>query len=146
MYTVGQLLNTKGNQVWTVAPETTVYQALELMAEKNVGALMVVEGGRAVGMFSERDYARKVILKGKTSRTTSVGELMAREVVYVSPDDTVEGCMSLMTDKRVRHIPVLEQGKLVGIISIGDVVKEVISRRESTIRQLERYINDSYGG
>ena len=129
MYTVGQLLKTKGNQVWTVTPETTVYQALELMAEKNIGALMVVEGERAVGLFSERDYARKVILKGKASKTTSVGELMCREVVYVSPEDTVEGCMSLMTDKRVRHIPVLEKGKLVGMISIGDVVKEVISRR-----------------
>ena len=144
MYTVRQLLQAKGNKVWTIPPDLTVYQALQSMAEKNVGALLVVQDRKVVGMFSERDYARKVILQGKSSKTTTVGELMTREVLYVGPDDTIENCMALMTAKRTRHLPVLDEGELVGIVSIGDVVKEIISDREFTIRELERYITGGY--
>jgi CBS domain-containing protein len=144
MYTVRQLLQAKGNQVWSVPPKTTVYDALQLMADKNVGALLVIQDSKVTGIFSERDYARKVVLKGKSSKTTSVGELMVREVLYIGPDDTIEECMALMTAKRTRHLPVLEDGKLIGIISIGDVVKEIISDREFTIRELERYITGGF--
>lgn len=139
-HTVGQLLQAKGTQVWTVNPRATVYQALELMAEKEIGAVVVVDNDRVVGMFSERDYARKCVLKGKLSRTTSVGELMSREVVCINPQESVENCMSLMTAKRSRHLPVLDNGRLVGLISIGDVVKAIITGHEFTIEQLERYI------
>lgn len=145
MYTVRQLLQSKGGTVWTISPQTTVYEALQMMAEKNVGALLVVQNGKVVGMFSERDYARKVILQGRTSKTTRVGELMTREVLYIGPDDTIENCMALMTAKRNRHLPVLENDRLIGIISIGDVVKEIIRDREFTIHQLERYITSGYG-
>ncbi len=140
MYTVRQLLQVKGNQVWSIAPHAMAFEALQLMADKNVGALLVLKQGRLVGIFTERDYARKVILKGRSSKTTPVAELMTREVLYVSPEDTIENCMALMTAKRARHLPVLDNGKLVGIVSIGDVVKEIISDREFTIQQLERYI------
>ena len=140
MYTVRQLLQTKGNEVWSVAPQTTVYQVLELMADKNVGALVVVAGRKVVGIFTERDYARKVILKGKDSKTVAVGELMTKNVLYVGPDETIDKCMALMTDKHTRHLPVLEKGQLVGLISIGDVVKSVISDQQFTIQELERYI------
>src|SRR5206468_2973107 len=102
--------------------------------------LVVLDGGKVAGIFSERDYARKVVLQGKSSKTTSVGELMTREVLYVNPDDTIENCMALMTQKRHRHLPVLDNGRLVGLVSIGDVVKAIISDREFTIRELERYI------
>ena len=144
MYTVRHLLQEKGNQVWSIAPQATVYEALELMAKKNVGALLVIENGNVVGMFTERDYARKVILQGRSSKTTSVGELMTADVLYVSPDDTIENCMAIMTDKHLRHLPVMENGKLVGIVSIGDVVKAIISDREFTIRELERYITGGH--
>jgi CBS domain-containing protein len=144
MYTVRHLLQEKGHQVWTISPQATVYEALELMAEKNCGAVVVVEHDKVVGMFTERDYARKVILKGRTSKTTTVGELMTTEVLYVGPDHTIEECMALMTDKRLRHLPVLENGKLTGIVSIGDVVKAVITDREFTIRELERYITGGH--
>src|ERR1051326_1985350 len=144
MYTVRQLLQTKGNQVWSIPPHTTVYAALQLMADKNVGALLIIQDGTVAGIFSERDYARKVVLKGKSSKTSTVGELMTREVLYISPDETIEECMALMTAKRTRHLPVLEDEKLIGIISIGDVVKEIISDREFTIRELERYITGGY--
>ena len=140
MHTVRQLLQTKGNEVWSVAPQTTVYQVLELMADKNVGALVVVAGRKVVGIFTERDYARKVILKGKDSKTVAVGELMTKNVLYVGPDETIDKCMALMTDKHTRHLPVLEKGQLVGLISIGDVVKSVISDQQFTIQELERYI------
>ncbi|MBI4028656.1 MAG: CBS domain-containing protein [Verrucomicrobia bacterium] len=140
MTTVGQLLQIKGNTVWSIAPEATVYEALQLMEDKNLGAVMVLKEGKVAGIFSERDYARKVILKGKSSKTTLVGELMTTEVLYVRPNDTIENCMALMTTKRARHLPVLENGQLVGIISIGDVVREIISHHEFTIRELERYI------
>ncbi|MHC4170517.1 MAG: CBS domain-containing protein, partial [Planctomycetota bacterium] len=118
----------------------TVYEALQIMSEKDVGALLVVDKENLVGIFSERDYARKVILKERSSKDTTVGELMTREVLYIEPQSTVEDCMALMTAKRVRHLPVLENERLIGIVTIGDVVKQVISDQEFTIQQLERYI------
>ena len=138
---VKDLMQHKGPGVWTIGPETTVYRALEMMAEKDVGALVVVEKDHVVGMITERDYARKVILKGKASRDTTVGDLMVREVLYVNLSDKVEHCMALMTDKHLRHLPVMEKGKLVGLVSIGDVVKSIIRDQEFTIRELERYIS-----
>ena len=144
MHTVKELLREKGNQVWSIAPQATVYEALELMAAKNIGSLVVIEQERVAGMFTERDYARKVVLKGRSSKSTTVGELMTTDVLYVSPDDTIENCMALMTDKRLRHLPVMENGKLAGVVSIGDIVKVVISEREFTIRELERYITGGH--
>lgn len=145
MTTVQQLLKEKPQGAWTISPRATVYQALELMAEKDIGALPVVdEHGKLVGMFSERDYARKIALLGRTSKTTTVGELMATTVYYVTPTSTVEECMAIMTEKRTRHLPVLEQGKLVGIVSIGDIVKAIITEQEITIRSLQNYITGAY--
>jgi CBS domain-containing protein len=144
MHTVKELLREKGHQIWTIAPEATVYDALELMAAKNIGSLVVVEHGDVAGVFTERDYARKVILEGRSSKTTTVAELMTTDVLYVSPDDTIENCMALMTEKRLRHLPVMEHGKLAGVVSIGDIVKVIISEREFTIRELERYITGGH--
>jgi len=144
MHTVRHLLHEKGSQVWSIAPQATVYDGLELMAAKNVGALLVIEGGNVAGMFTERDYARKVVLQGRSSKTTAVGELMTRDVLYVGPDESIENCMAIMTDKHLRHLPVLDNGKLVGIVSIGDVVKAIISAHEFTIRELERYITGGH--
>jgi CBS domain-containing protein len=144
MHTVKELLREKGNHVWTIAPKATVYEALELMAAKNIGSLVAVEHGDVAGVFTERDYARKVILKGRSSKTTTVAELMTTDVLYVSPEDTIENCMALMTDKRLRHLPVMENGKLAGVVSIGDIVKIIISEREFTIRELERYITGGH--
>jgi CBS domain-containing protein len=141
---VREVLQVKGSNVWSIAPKASVYEALEIMADKNVGALLVIDKGKIVGIFSERDYARKVILKGKSSKKTSVGELMTREVSYVEPGDSMEHCMALMTAKRIRHLPVMENNQLVGIVSIGDVVKRVISEQEFTIEQLEKYIRGGY--
>lgn len=141
MKTVRQLLRTKGHEVWSVAPETMVYDALKLMADKGVGALVVVEAGQVVGIISERDYARKVSLQGKSDRTTAVKEIMTTRVVYVRPEQSTEECMALMTDKRIRHLPVLDDNQLIGVISIGDVVKEVISEQKFIITQLEHYIS-----
>jgi len=140
MKTVRDILNVKGTTVWSVSPDTTVYDTLKLMAEKDIGAVLVLEGDRPVGIFSERDYARQVILKGKTSKETPVRDVMTTRVVFVRPQQNVEECMALMTDKRIRHLPVLEDDKLVGIVSIGDVVKAVISEKEFLIEQLEHYI------
>ncbi len=145
MQTVRQLLNKKGTHVVSVSPETSVYDAIKTMAEHEIGALVVLEKGRLVGIVSERDYARKVILKGKSSRETPVAEIMTREVVTVRPETSIEKCMELMTDKRVRHLPVCEGDKLVGIISIGDVVKAIISQQEFMIEQLEGYISGQSG-
>ena len=140
MKTVALLLRGKGGEILSVSPETPVFEALKVMAEKNVGALLAVEGDRLVGIFSERDYARKVILKGKSSKDTPVREIMSSHVLYVRPEQTVEDCMALMTDKRVRHLPVLDEGRLVGVISIGDVVKAIIDEQEFLIEQLQNYI------
>jgi CBS domain-containing protein len=141
MKTVGQLLRTKGCDVWSVPPEASVLDALKLMAEKNIGAVVVLEGDRLIGIFSERDYARKIILEGKTSRETVVKDIMTPEPACVHADMTMEECMVVMTDKRIRHLPVIEGERLVGLISIGDVVKAVISDQEFLIEQLENYIN-----
>lgn len=140
MKSVKGILQTKGNAVWSVGPDTSVYDALSLMAEKNVGALVVLDGDRVVGIVSERDYARKVILKGKSSKELSVKEIMTTSVVCVRPQQTMEECMALMTDKHIRHLPVLEGDRLVGLISIGDVVKALIAEKEFIIGQLESYI------
>src|SRR5512134_1756328 len=121
MKTVSQLLQTKGNEVWSIGPDALVIEALKLMAEKGIGALVVLDAGRVVGILSERDYARKVSLQGKSSKTTLVREIMTEKVVYVRPDQTVEDCMALMTNKRIRHLPVLDDNQLAGVISIGDV-------------------------
>ncbi len=144
MHTVRDLLKTKGNDIWAISPEKTVFEALELMALRNVGALLVLDGEMLVGVFSERDYARKVILHGKSSKTTTVGELMTREIIGVHPEDSVEDCMALMTARHIRHMPVFESDDLIGIVSIGDVVKQVIAGHEFTIRELENYIRGSY--
>jgi CBS domain-containing protein len=138
--TVKQLLAAKGTSVESVTPETSVLQALEKMAEKQIGALLVLDGGALVGLLSERDYARKVVLKGKSSKDTPVREIMSSEVVCVGPDQTMDGCMALMTEKRFRHLPVLDGDRLLGIISIGDVVKAVIEDQQFTIEQLTHYI------
>src|SRR5690349_18054428 len=141
MKTVTQLLRTKAAGILSVTPETPVFSALQVMAEKNVGALLVLERDELVGIFSERDYARKVILKGKTSKETPVREIMSSHVLYVRPEQTIEDCMALMTDKRVRHLPVLDEKlRVVGVISIGDVVKDIISEQEFMIEQLQNYI------
>ena len=140
MSTVRELLRAKPPEVWTVDPEASVYEALELMADKDIGAVLVLDQGMLVGIFSERDYARKVVLRGKTSRETTVGELMTRVLFYVTPQQTVEECLALMTQKRVRHLPVLEGAKLTGMISIGDVGKAIIAEQRTTIHHLEDYI------
>ena len=144
MYTVRHLLQEKGHQVWSIAPQATVFEALQVMADKNIGALLVMDRGNVAGVFTERDYARKVVLQGRSSKTTTVGELMTHNVLYVSPDDTIENCMAIMTDKRLRHLVVMDGGKLAGVVSIGDVVKAIISDREFTIRELERYITGGH--
>jgi CBS domain-containing protein len=138
--TVRQVLRSKGHGFHAIGPGATAYDALELMAEKNVGALLVVEQGLLAGVFSERDYARKVILKGKSSKTTLVRELMSSPPISISPDATLHECMVLMTDQHVRHLPVMDRETLLGVISIGDAVNAIISEQESTIEELEDYI------
>jgi CBS domain-containing protein len=138
---VRQVLEEKGHQVWTIGPDATVYDALALMAEKEIGSLAVLHDGRLVGLISERDYARKVILKGRASKDTPVRDIMATRVPYARPEQTVEECMAVMTDQRVRHLPVLENGRLLGIVSIGDLVKAIIDEQQFIIDQLVHYIN-----
>ena len=140
MITVENILQTKGRGVISIAPDVTVYEALKIMADKNVGALVVLDGNTVAGIISERDYARKVILHGKSSKELQVREIMTSRVYYVHPEQSMQDCMAQMTDKRVRHLPVLEGDKLIGVISIGDVVKAIIADQESTIRLLEDYI------
>lgn len=140
MQRVEEILEAKGRDVWTVRPDATAYEALEIMADKDVGALVVLDGDKPVGIFSERDYARKVILKGKSSKNTTVRELMTRELVCVRFESTVNECMALMTEKRTRHLPVIEGGRLRGIVAIGDVVREIISNQDFTIQEMEKYI------
>jgi len=140
MRSVKDILREKGTQIYSISPDAKVYDALQLMADKNVGALMVMEGDTAAGLISERDYARKIVLKGKLSKDIPVREIMTADMVCVGPDEDVEVCMELMTDKRVRHLPVLENDQLIGIISIGDIVKTIIRHKEEIIKQLEGYI------
>lgn len=140
MATVKALLEQKEKGFWTVIPETTAYEALQIMAERDVGALLVVRGSKLLGIFTERDYSRKVVLKGRSSRETRVSELMTISVYCVTPEDTTEQCMAIMNGKRVRHLPVLEEGHLVGLVSIRDVVKMLIAEKEMTIKDLEQYI------
>ncbi|HMK87055.1 MAG TPA: CBS domain-containing protein [Steroidobacteraceae bacterium] len=140
MQTVNQLLRAKGNQIFSVAPTDSVYQAIEIMATRHVGALLVMNQGTLLGIISERDYARKVILMNRSSRDTPVSEIMTSPAVTVSPTDTVHHCMELMTEHRFRHLPVLEAGRVVGILSIGDIVKAMMEEQSAHIEQLERYI------
>jgi CBS domain-containing protein len=141
MKTVRQLLQAKGSQIYAIAPDARVFDALKLMAEKNVGALVVTEGGSLAGIISERDYARKVILLSKSSHDIAVRDIMTAKVFTAQPGQTVEECMALMTAKRIRHLPVTEGERLIGVLSIGDLVKEVIADQETTIQQLESYIH-----
>lgn len=140
MTNVAHLLRGKGSAVWSIGPDASVYEAIKMMAEKGVGALLVVEGGRLAGIISERDYARKVILLGKSSAETPVREIMTDRVFYVHPEQSVEECMALMTEKHIRHLPVLRGNEVAGVISIGDLVKALIADREIRIQQLENYI------
>lgn len=140
MTTVRHILDTKGHVVFTVRPEDAVADALRLMASKDIGAVLVTDGDRPVGIFTERHYARRVFLKGRTSPTTSVREVMVKDVIYVEPDQTVEACMALMAAKGIRHLPVLSGGRLAGIISIGDLMKSAIAEREFNIEQLVLYV------
>jgi len=142
--TVSRILERKGSSVWSIAPEAMVYDAIKLMAQKNVGALMVLENGVLIGIISERDYTRKVILQGKSSKETPVGEIMTKELVTAEPNDNIAECMRVMTERRVRHLPVLEGSKIIGIVSIGDLLKWVISAQDAAIDHLERYITGSY--
>jgi len=141
MKTVRDLLADKGAKVWSVTPDTTVLDALRLMADEEIGAVLVLRGEQLVGIFTERHYAREVVLKGKASKDTPVRDVMTQRIVYVRPEQTMEDCMALMTDKRVRHLPVMEAEKLLGVLSIGDVVKAMISEKEFIIAQLENYIS-----
>jgi CBS domain-containing protein len=140
METVRQLLDDKGYQVWTIGPDALVYDAVALMAEKEIGSLAVMQDDRLVGLISERDYARKVILKGRVSKETRVRDIMTTRVPYARPEQTVEECMAVITDQFVRHLPVLENGRLIGIISIGDLVKAIITEQKFIIDQLVHYI------
>jgi CBS domain-containing protein len=137
---ISEILKAKGNTVWSVSPETTVFDAIQLMASKNIGALVVTENGRLTGIVSERDYTRKVILQGKGSKTTQVREIVSSQTISVTPEHTVQECLRLMTANRVRHLPVLAGGNIVGIVSIGDLVNWIISAQQSTIEQLQTYI------
>ena len=138
--TISEILSQKGTTVWSISPNATVFDAIALMAEKNVGALLVTESDKLVGIISERDYTRKVMLKGKTSKATAVKEILSGHVIHVSPAQTVEECMRLMTDHNFRHLPVLDGEKIVGVISIGDLVNWIMSAQHSTISQLQTYI------
>ncbi len=144
MTTVETLLKSKGTDIWSIAPQATVYEALQKMKEKDAGALLVVEATKMVGIFTERDYARKLVLQGKFSRETAVSELMTQDLLTVTPMNTVQDCMVMMTAERVRHLPVLDGEQLMGIVTIGDVVKQVISEQASAIKQLEQYIAGGY--
>lgn len=140
MKTIKQLLQSKGNAVWTIRPDASVFDAIKLMSDKGVGALPVVEENKLVGIISERDYARKVILQGRSSRDTQIREIMTAKVYYIRAEQSIEDGMALMTDKRIRHLPVLESERMIGIVSIGDLVREIISQQEFLIGQLENYI------
>lgn len=140
MMTVHQLLERKGGDIWSTTPDASVFEAIQLMAEKGIGALLVLDQDELVGIISERDYARKVILKGRSSRETPVRDIMTEKVLYVPPSRSLEECMALMTEKRIRHLPVIDSGRLIGVFSVGDVIKAIISQQEFIIEQLESYI------
>ena len=144
--TVRLVLKQKGQNVWHVSPDGCVYDAIEIMADKHVGALMVMSEGKLVGVVSESDYARKVILQGKSSKQTQVKEIMTSPAIFVTPEQTVEDSMRIMTDKHIRHLPVLEDGIILGVVSIGDLVKWMISAQQQTISQLHNYITSQYPG
>ena len=141
MNLVSQLLDVKGRDIWSIGPDATVYEAIHLMAEKEIGALLVMQDGKLVGIISERDYARQVILKGRSSRDTNVGDIMTRRVVYAPPAQKVEESLALMTEKRIRHLPILDGDEVVGLLSMGDLVKAIIAEQRLTIEELERYIS-----
>jgi len=138
---VSQILKDKEGKIWSVAPRETAYNALQIMSDQNLGALLVIDQRGVVGIFSERDYARKVVLKGKLSKTTPVSELMTKKVLYVDPGTSVEDCVALMTEKNVRHLPVIEKKQLVGIVTVGDVLKQLVEDQKFEIQELERYIH-----
>jgi CBS domain-containing protein len=143
---ISAILNQKGCEIFSVSPNDSVYDAVSLLAEKNIGAVLVMDGERLVGLLSERDYTRKVMLRGKRSRETTVAEIMSMDLKVVHPREAVDECLRLMTDKRVRHLPVLDGDKVVGVISIGDLVKWVISCQSAAIAHLESYIHGGYTG
>ena len=140
MKTVNEILNAKGHEIWSVDPQDTVLDSLKLMSEKGVGSLLVMDGDKLVGIVTERDYARKVILEGKSSKDTPVQDIMSAKVLCVAPERTVDQCMALMTDKRARHLPVVDQKRVIGVVSIGDLVKATISEQQILIDQLQNYI------
>jgi CBS domain-containing protein len=142
--TVGAVLKRKGREVWFVTSDQTVYEAIERMADKAVGALLVISGGKLAGIISERDYARKVILNGRSSRTTLVKEIMTSPVIFVTSNESVDACMDIMTRNRIRHLPIVENENVLGVISIGDLVKWVVSEQEETIEHLQNYISSKY--
>ena len=146
MGTVRQILKVKGKNIWSISSASSVFEALHLMAEKDIGALLVVDEGKPVGVFSERDYARRSVELGKFSLEFPVSEMMTEGVIFTEPERTIEECMALMTSKRIRHLPVLEKDKLIGIVTIGDVVNNMISSQITTIRELENYIAGGYTG
>lgn len=146
MSTIRLLLDKKGHNVWSVPPDATVYEALRLLDERDIGALLVIRGEELVGILSERDYARKVALKGKTSMKTPVHEIMTDQVVMIGPERTIEQAMAIMTERRLRHLPVVENDQVIGLVSIGDLVKEIIADREFIIEQLESYIAGQRSG
>ena len=141
---VRNILKYKRGEIWSVGPDLSVYEAIEMMAEKRIGALLVIAEGKLVGVMSERDYARKVILKGKSSKHTRVEEIMTSPVIFVTPDHTVDECMRIVTNNRIRHLPVVKDEKVLGIVSIGDLVNWIISAQEETIHQLHNYITGKY--
>lgn len=141
--TVNQILSTKGNEVYSIVSTISVYDAIKVMGEKNVGAILIIEEGRLKGILSERDYARKIVLKNKSSKNTLVHEIMVANVITVSPNDDLDACMELMISRRIRHLPVLDADKVIGLISIGDVVKCIIEKQKETIQLLDSYINST---
>ncbi len=141
MKRIQTLLKKKGYDVWSIAPDASVYDAIHLMAEKAVGALIVMDGQKLVGVISERDYARKIILEGRSSENTKISEIMSSEVITIGPDNRIEECMEIMTERRIRHLPVLDGNEVLGVISLGDLVKYIIAEQQFVIEQMERYIN-----